>query len=53
MKPEWIAIIIFAIGLIFNSGVLYNDVRHLKKTMDDMWSEINEIKKILIERKKE
>lgn len=40
------------IGLIFNSGVLYNDVKHLKKTVDDIWKEINEIKLILIERGK-
>jgi len=50
MKPEWIIIGIFVIGLIFNTGVLYNDVRHLKKSIDSIWSEINEIKNILIEK---
>ncbi len=39
-------------GFVFNSGVLYNDVKHLKKSVDDIWSEINEIKNILIKRSK-
>lgn len=49
---EWIIAAIAIGGLIFNSGILYNDVRHLKKSIDDVWSEINEIKNILIERSK-
>lgn len=53
MKPEWIVMGLFVIGLIFNSGVLYNDVKHLKKSIESIWDEINEIKKILIERGKE
>lgn len=50
---KWIIVGIAIAGLIFNSGVLYNDVKHLKKSVDDIWSEINEIKNILIERGKE
>lgn len=57
MTAEFICAMIVAIlavfGLVFNSGVLYNDVKHLKKSVDDIWSELNEIKKILIERGKE
>ncbi len=57
MTAEFIGAMIVAIlaviGLVFNSGVLYNDVKHLKKSVDDIWSEINEIKNILIERKNE
>jgi hypothetical protein len=57
MTAEFICAMIVAIlavfGLVFNSGVLYNDVKHLKKSVDDIWSEINEIKNILIERSKE
>jgi hypothetical protein len=57
MTAEFICAMIVAIlavfGLVFNSGVLYNDVKHLKKSVDDIWSEINEIKNILIERNKE
>ncbi len=56
MTAEFIFAMIMAIlavgGLVFNSGVLYNDVKHLKKSVDNIWSEINEIKNILIERKK-
>ena len=48
-----IVAILAVIGLVFNSGVLYNDVKHLKKSVDDIWGELNEIKKILIERSKE
>ena len=56
MTTEFIGAMIVAtlaiIGLVFNSGVLYNDVKHLKKSVDDIWKEINEIKNILIERDK-
>ena len=50
---QWVIITIAVVGLVFNSGVLYNDVKHLKKSVDDIWGELNEIKKILIERSKE
>ena len=48
MTAEFIAAMIVAIlavgGLVFNSGVLYNDVKHLKKSVDDISTEINHIK---------
>lgn len=54
MTAEFIGAMIVAtiavIGLIFNTGVLYNDIKHLKKSVDDIWSELNEIKKYLLER---
>ncbi len=57
MTAEFIVAMIVATlavgGLVFNSGVLYNDVKHLKKSVDDVWKEINEIKNILIERSKQ
>ena len=58
MTAEFIGAIIVAIlaviGLIFNSGVLYNEVKHLRKSVDEIWKEINHIKTILIkERDKE
>lgn len=49
---QWIIVGFAVLGLAFNSGILYNDVRHLKKSVNDLWGEINEIKKILIERGK-
>ncbi len=43
MTTEFIGAMIVAvlavIGLIFNSGVLYNDVKHLKKSVNDIWGE--------------
>lgn len=49
---KWVIVGIAIAGLIFNTGVVWNDVKHLKKSIDDVWSEINEIKKILIKRSK-
>ena len=46
---KWIIVGIAISGLIFNTGVLYNDVKHLKKSVEDIWKEINHIKTILIE----
>jgi len=33
---------------VFNSGVLFNEVGHLRKSIEDIWKEINHIKTILI-----
>lgn len=49
---KWIIVGIAVAGLIFNTGVLYNDIKHLKKSVDDIWKELNKIKEILIERAK-
>lgn len=45
---QWVIVGLAVAGLIFNSGVLYNDVKHLKKSVDDIWKEINHIKTMLI-----
>lgn len=50
---KWIIVGIAVAGLIFNTGVLYNDIKHLKKSVDEIWTELNKIKDILIERSKE
>ena len=50
---KWIIVAIAIAGLIFNTGVLYNDIKHLKKSVDEIWTELNKIKDILIERSKE
>lgn len=47
---QWIIVGIAIAGLIFNTGVLYNDIKHLKKSVDEIWTELNKIKDILIER---
>lgn len=49
---QWFIVGLAVLGLVFNTGVIWNDVRHLKKSVDQIWKEINEIKKILIERSK-
>lgn len=45
---QWIIVAIAVLGFVFNTGVLWNEVKHLKKSVDDMWKEINDIKLILI-----
>ena len=50
---QWVIVGIAVAGLIFNTGVLYNDIKHLKKSVDEIWTELNKIKDILIERNKE
>lgn len=47
----WVVVGLALLGFIYNSGILWNDVKHLKKSVDDIWDELNEIKKILIERR--
>lgn len=47
---KWIIVGIAVAGLVFNTGVLYNDIKHLKKSVDNLWTELNRIKNILIER---
>lgn len=48
-RAKWI-VIAFAIGgLIFNSGILYNDVRHLKDDLAEIKQEVKEIRNYLME----
>lgn len=53
---KWIIVAIAIGGFIYSAIVtnatLKNDVKHLQKSVDNIWNEINEIKKILIERGK-
>lgn len=52
---KWIIVGMAIVGLIYNTGVthgvLKNDIKHLKKSVDDIWSELNTIKKFLWEEK--
>lgn len=48
---KWIIVAIAILGFAFNTGIMWNDVKHLKKSVDDIWKEINEIKKFLLEEK--
>lgn len=49
---KWIIVGIAVAGFVFNSGVVWNDVKHLKKSVDDIWKEVNEIKKALLKEEK-
>ena len=48
---KWIIVAIAILGFAFNTGMVWNDVKHLKKSVDDIWSEINDIKKFLLKEK--
>jgi len=52
---QWIIVAIAVGGFIYSAIVtnvtLKNDVKHLQKSVDGLWSEINEIKNILIEKR--
>ncbi len=51
---KWIIVAIAVLGFAFNTGVVWNDVKHLKKSINDIWVEINKIKEHLLkERDKE
>lgn len=48
---KWIIIVIALVTLIFNTGVLYNEVKHLKENDKIIMRDISEIKTMMIERK--
>lgn len=51
MTAEFIFAMIMALlavgGLVFNTGVLYNDISHLRKSVDKIWEKLDEIEKYL------
>jgi len=50
---KWIIVGIAAAGMAFNTGVLWNDVKHLKKSVDKIRTVIDKIKCNLRYRKEE
>lgn len=50
---QWIIVAIAIAGLIFNSGVLWNDVRHLKKSNEKLWEKFDGLEKWLLEHHKD
>ena len=56
MTAEFIGAMIVAIlaviGLVFNSGVLYNDVSHIKKSISKIWEKLDQIEQYLRSNKK-
>ena len=48
---QWIIVGIAVLGLVFNTGVIWNDVKHIKASIKDIWNEINAIKLYLMDHK--
>ena len=46
---KWIVVAAAVIGLIFNSGVLYNDVNHLKNDIAEVKQEIKDLRSLFIQ----
>lgn len=50
---QWTIVGLALLGFIFNSGVLWNEVKHLKKSVDSLWKKMDVLEKYIIERKNE
>lgn len=50
---QWTIVALALVGFVFNSGVLWNEVRHLKKSVEDIWKKMDKIEQYLLERKSE
>jgi hypothetical protein len=48
-RAKWIVVALAVGGLIFNSGILYNDVRHLKEEVSEVKQEIKDLRELFIE----
>lgn len=48
-RARWIIVALAVAGLIFNSGILYNDVKHLKQETAEIKQEIKELRVLFIE----
>jgi len=46
---KWIVVALAIGGLIFNSGILYNDVKHLTKQVADIKQDIKDLQAYIIE----
>ena len=47
-RARWIIVALAVAGLIFNSGILYNDVKHLKDDVAEIKAEIQYLRQCLI-----
>jgi hypothetical protein len=50
-RARWIIVALAVAGLIFNSGVLYNDVKHLKNDLAEVKKEIRFLRECVMETK--
>ena len=44
---KWVIVGLAVAGLIFNSGILYNDVKHLSKEISGVKQELQELRVIV------
>jgi len=49
---QWIIVGIAVLGFVFNTGILWNEVQHLKKSVEKLWTKIDEMQKYILERDK-
>jgi len=47
---QWIIVAVAILGFVFNTGVLWNEVKHLKESVEKIWEKIDEMYKVLLER---
>jgi len=45
---KWIVVAIAIAGIIFNTAILYNDVKHLKNDITEIKQELKEINRYLL-----
>lgn len=45
---KWIVVAIAIGGILFNTAILYNDVNHLKKQMQEVKQEIRDLRNFLL-----
>lgn len=48
---RWIIVAIAVSGIIFNTAILYNDVKHLNKQVQEIKQEIRDLRQYLMENK--
>lgn len=48
---KWFIIALAIAGFVFNSGVLYNDVKHLKGQIAEIKQQVQNIQEYLLEQK--
>ena len=48
-RARWIIVALAVGGLIFNSGILYNDVKHLKEDVAEVKQDIKTLRELFIE----
>jgi len=48
-RVRWFIVASAVVGLCFNSGILYNDVKHLKEETAEIKQEIKELRLLFIE----